>query len=203
PNNAWPDGTAAYGPWAYGTGGVAIGSWTDMPAGQLYVTGSIGVATSSPGSSYGGSASGPHNPLIDVIGAEGDYGYLPHYQNWAAYGTGDGGAAIYNDPNTYKTLMLVGNNSKGGERRVSVWDSLEVNGQIISTDASCAEVQYSIDGVTTCAAAGYGGATYVTSQSGLISYLTIMPIYTNGVGATQGGTAPMLCCACPASGCPL
>jgi hypothetical protein len=71
------------------------------------------------------------------------------------------------------------------------------------TDATCAEVSYNINGVTTCAAAGYGGPSYVAVQSGVISQYIIMPYYTNPVGQQQGGLAPMLCCACPAGGCPL
>jgi hypothetical protein len=40
------------------------------------------------------------------------------------------GAEICNDTDNYKTLMLVGNKSNGGKRRVSVWDDLEVNGNL-------------------------------------------------------------------------
>lgn len=39
-------------------------------------------------------------------------------------------AEICNDTGTYKTLMIVGNRSDGGTRRVSVWDRLEVNGEL-------------------------------------------------------------------------
>jgi hypothetical protein len=42
-NNSWPYGTAAYGNWAFGSGGVSIGSWSDVPAGQLTVTGQYNV----------------------------------------------------------------------------------------------------------------------------------------------------------------
>ena len=81
--------------------------------------------------------------------------------------------------------------------------SIRATGTVSVADATCAEVQYNINGVTSCAAAGYGGATYATVQSGIISRYTIMPYYTNPVGQTQGGLAPMLCCACPAGVCPL
>jgi hypothetical protein len=40
---------------------------------------------------------------------------------------------ISNDTGTYKTLMIVGNKSNGGARRVSVWDRLEVNGTLLVT----------------------------------------------------------------------
>jgi microcystin-dependent protein len=43
-------------------------------------------------------------------------------------------AEIANDTGTYKTLMIVGNKSGGGNvRRVSVWDRLEVNGTCVAT----------------------------------------------------------------------
>ena len=38
------------------------------------------------------------------------------------------GAEICNDTSGHKTLMIVGNKSNGGARRVSIWDILEVNG---------------------------------------------------------------------------
>ena len=39
-------------------------------------------------------------------------------------------AEISNDTANYKTLMIIGNKSAGGVRRVSVWDRLEVNGDL-------------------------------------------------------------------------
>ena len=39
-------------------------------------------------------------------------------------------AEISNDTGTYKSLMIVGNKSGGSVRRVSIWDSLEVNGDL-------------------------------------------------------------------------
>jgi hypothetical protein len=38
------------------------------------------------------------------------------------------GAEICNDTDYHKTLMIVGNKSNGGGRRVSIWDILEVGG---------------------------------------------------------------------------
>jgi len=43
-------------------------------------------------------------------------------------------AEISNDVNGYKTLMIVGNQSAGLGRRVSVWDRLEVNGTFVTTN---------------------------------------------------------------------
>jgi hypothetical protein len=161
---------------------------------------------------YGGTSGGTTvSGSLTVTGSVAAGGWVPPYTGWASYGTGAGGAAIYNEGATYHTLMIVGNNSANGgaERRVSVWDSLIVNtngagsGTISPMDSTCAEVQYSINGYTTCAAAGFGGNSYATVQSGVISEKTIMPYYTNPVGQQQGGLAPMLCCTCPRSGCPL
>jgi len=57
-----------------------------------------------------------------------DGAYIPTYRNWGSQGAGAGGAAIYNDGNVYKALMLVGNNSDGGTRRhVRVFDDLMSN----------------------------------------------------------------------------
>jgi Chaperone of endosialidase len=42
------------------------------------------------------------------------------------------GAEICNDIGTYKTLMLLGNRSAGAERRVAIWDRLDVNGPTYS-----------------------------------------------------------------------
>ena len=42
------------------------------------------------------------------------------------------GAEISNDTGGHKTLMIVGNRSNGGGRRVSIWDILEVNGTCIA-----------------------------------------------------------------------
>jgi|GEM_PF-1459677 len=39
-------------------------------------------------------------------------------------------AEISNDTSAYKSLMIVGNRSAGQERRVSVWDDLDVNGSM-------------------------------------------------------------------------
>ena len=51
--------------------------------------------------------------------------YDPYYSRWDSV-TGDGGASIVNDNYSYKTLMIVGNNSAGGDREVKVWDHLSV-----------------------------------------------------------------------------
>jgi hypothetical protein len=57
--------------------------------------------------------------------------WLPHYSNWGTVGQGSGGAAIVNDANVYKALMVVGNSSANGSTRVvKVWDRLDVELEI-------------------------------------------------------------------------
>jgi hypothetical protein len=88
--------------------------------------GNVGIGTASPGQK------------LTVTGGAigGNFGILPSYAGWAAYGVGDGGAAIYNDSGSYKTLMIVGNSSAGGVRNVGVWDNLNVSGAITSAGQS-------------------------------------------------------------------
>lgn len=57
-------------------------------------------------------------------------GYTPSAASWNSQGTGTNGAAIYNDTSSFRTLMVVGNNSAGGSRRVGLWDDVTVNGNV-------------------------------------------------------------------------
>ncbi|MGN7787286.1 hypothetical protein ACTJIJ_22320 [Niabella sp. 22666] len=66
-----------------------------------------------------------------------DLNGLRFSSNWTGYANSQVGsrkAEISNDTHTYKTLMLVGNPSSGLGRRVSVWDRLEVNGKLFTTE---------------------------------------------------------------------
>ena len=76
---------------------------------SYFMGGNVGIGYHRPG--YKLTVSG------GAIG--GNYSLLPNYAGWAAYGTGDGGAAIYNDNGGYQKLMIVGNNSAGGVRKVA------------------------------------------------------------------------------------
>ncbi|MDP3540857.1 MAG: hypothetical protein Q8T11_00155 [Elusimicrobiota bacterium] len=168
--------------------------------------GALAVGTVTP---VGGSK-------VTVAGGSiaGTYGLTPSYVAWNTYGTGAGGAAIYNDSGAYQGLMLVGNNSGGGGvRRVKVWDEMTVNGNtittgnasvsgaistsqklsfteaIVNTSYNCIAQVYGI-GVQNCPAGRF--ATYTSG---------VMVKYTMTVGTTDpGGT--MLCCDCPTGGCP-
>ena len=56
--------------------------------------------------------------------------YTPAYASWESHGTGAGGAAIYNDAGRFGTLMIVGNASSGGPRKVGLWDNVTVSGTL-------------------------------------------------------------------------
>lgn len=83
--------------------------------------------------------------LVQGGGIGGTYGLIPGYANWAGYGTGAGGAGIYNSNQAaYQSLMLVGNSSGGGGiRRVKLWDELTINGTLLGL---CRLVPYTING---------------------------------------------------------
>lgn len=161
--------------------------------------------------------------LINGGGINGNYGLTPGYQNWAAWGTGAGGAAIYNDAGGYRTLMLVGNNSAGGVRQVSVWDQLNVNGDTYHNGKSFTS------GTTYMAGGSYspasnvayaGGACFFTTYAAGANipvcpgswYVTLTGGYMSKYTVISNSLEPQgdaLCCPCPgglnvgyASGCP-
>lgn len=161
----------------------------------------------------------------------GTFGIVPNYANWASYGTGGGGAAIYNSNEAaYQALMLVGNNSGGGVRRVKIWDEMTVNGNSImngNVTASgnvtaggkiqagvnghgvfpvssnyCYTVTVARNGGSMCAA-GY----YITLVSGVFSRYYAVPQPMQSINTGTGGSVPAeglgaLCCPCPSGGCP-
>ena len=58
--------------------------------------------------------------------------FLPTYSIWGA-DVGDGGAAIVNDNGIYDTLMIVGNNNAGGDRKVRIFDDLQADANTLSS----------------------------------------------------------------------
>jgi hypothetical protein len=173
--------------------------------------GSVGVGTATPGTkldvvgTFRASGSATFNN-----GVTGSFGLTPGYVNWATYGTGAGGAAIYNDAGSYNALMIVGNTAGGGSRRVKVWDELRPQGDmimeassykidmqgnstIVSRKNDCSIVSYSPGGgagVTNCP-----GGNYATLISGLMTKYQMINIGTEPQGR-------MLCCPCPGGSCP-
>lgn len=162
-----------------------------------------GIYANQGSASYAAYLNG--NALINNGGIYGNYGILPSYQNWAAFGTGSGGAAIYNDAGGYRTLMIVGNNSAGGVRQVSVWDQLNVNGntymngtayvasgmytpssQVAYASGACYFVGYVAGPNIPICPAG----TYTTLTGGYMAKYTVI-----NSGMEPNGDA--LCCPCP------
>ncbi|HEU0015552.1 MAG TPA: hypothetical protein VFQ45_17885 [Longimicrobium sp.] len=88
--------------------GGSVGVGTEAPQDRLHVHGALRILSDS-------------NPVRFTSGWSGFPDQAPNQ------------AEIANDTGSYKTLMLVGNKSAGGPRRVSVWDRLEVNGTLAVT----------------------------------------------------------------------
>ena len=179
--------------------------------------GNVGIGTVAPGAKLdiAGSltASGAATFNNSVTGT---YGMTPGYVSWATYGTGAGGAAIYNDAGAYVGLMLVGNNSGGGGiRRVKVWDELTTNGNTITTGSSftsgaitstqaCGAPQTLIYSTPGGGTTGLCGGQYVTTISGMYTKYNLLPL-DRGPNLTPpiNPTANYICCPCPSTGCTL
>jgi len=180
-----------------------------------------GVYANQGAASYAAYFNG--NTLINSGGIYGNYGILPSYQNWAAYGTGSGGAAIYNDAGGYRTLMIVGNSSAGGVRQVSVWDQLNVNGDTYHNGKSFTSgTTYMAGGsYTPSSNVAYGSGacyftTYVAGANQIICpnswFVTLTGGYMSKYTVVSNSMEPQgdaLCCPCPAglnvgyiNGCP-
>ena len=94
--------------------------------------------------------------------------YVPNYAGWASSGTGAGGAAIYNDNGSYKSLMVVGNSSAGGLREVHVWDDLTVNNNLY-VNSTITSPQYCI-GASCITSWPSGGTSQWTTSGSNIYY---------------------------------
>lgn len=133
-------------------------------------------------------------------GIGGNYGLTPDYAAWAAYGTGAGGAAIYNDSAGFKKLMIVGNNSAGGTRQVGIWDDLTVAGTInpgTALTGLCEWITYTIGGGQTCNANERVVGYYGDGNSHITGYLPSSKTSEGGgtwisLGEDWNGT--MICC---------
>ncbi len=65
---------------------------------------------------------------LDILAASNPIRYSSQWSGFPDDKTN--GAEISNDVSNYKTLMIVGNKSAGGVRSVSIWDVLNVNGNL-------------------------------------------------------------------------
>ena len=96
-------------------GNVGIG--TKTPAAKLSVLGALTVSDTT---NFGGR--------VDMLTSSNPIRFS---SAWTAFPDDkSNGAEISNDVTGYKTLMIVGNKSAGGARSVSVWDVLNVNGNL-------------------------------------------------------------------------
>jgi len=110
PDSHYPS-IALYNPVAIGAGGLSIGDWSQMPQGQLKVTGQAQL---------GGAVTLGNSDLY--------FSKTDH--NHTGLGNTDGWAAIENAKN-YDALMILGRAHAGGKRLVKLWDYLEVNGDSV------------------------------------------------------------------------
>jgi len=136
PQYCFNGGTNCITSWPTGNAGTITGTGSAVVNSVVKFTGASSIGNSliyDNGTNVGiGTASPTSKLTIAGGGVDGAYGLIPSYAVWSQFGTGAGGAAIYNDNGGYKTLMIVGNNSAGGVRNVGIWDNLNVNGAITS-----------------------------------------------------------------------
>jgi hypothetical protein len=126
-------------------------------------------------------------------GVAGAYALTPQYAGWNSYGTGAGGAAIYNDNAGFKTLMIVGNNSSGGARNVSVWDNLTVNGILYP---GCYQKAFSNGGAVYCNNPGSERAVAFDYTGDLFQLEVMSPAASSNYSVNEWfyTSGSMLCC---------
>jgi hypothetical protein len=94
--------------------------------GSVFIQGNVGIGTTPP------------NDKLDVAGnlrILTDSNPIRFTSGWSNFNANAANhAEISNDTGTYKTLMILGNQSGGLGRRVSIWDRLEVNGDAVVTN---------------------------------------------------------------------
>jgi hypothetical protein len=208
-------------------GGILVaddGGFFDYNDGWITYNGSTGLkiaGNSGPSSSGNLDVTGNLTSGGAVSAHTFDGAYMPSYLNWATYGTGAGGAAIYNDHGSYQQLMIVGNNSSGGNRKVGVWDQLNVNGsEYISsyldnsgnTDMGGYARANDYTGQNgACYAANANpnqsgicpGGDYATLDSGFYGRYVSLGTFYRSESENSQSTIDFFCCACPSGGCNL
>lgn len=65
------------------------------------------------------------------------------YKNWdsGGFASTGGGAAIVNDNGSYKALMILGNSSGGGTRKIGLWDDVNVVGKLSVGDNPIVDIK--------------------------------------------------------------
>ncbi len=105
--SAWPNGTTK----------LIDTVWTDSDQVNIYTPGS---QTSKPSLQLKATGQTVLNSQANPIKITSGWSGFPDDKT--------NGAEISNDTSNYKTLMIVGNRSAGGNRKVSVWDELNIIG---------------------------------------------------------------------------
>lgn len=188
-------------------GNVAVGSAVGGAKFSV-MNGNVGVGTTNPDNllevQQSGGAENGIEIQFDNQSARlrwhdpGDYWYSAGIHRGDAgkfkinYG-GNVGAANHFVMNTSGRVALQHNNPQA---------DLDVNGEVVVGryvgaigTGRCVQVTYNTTGTTPC-----GANRYATMTTGLISKYVMMPFYRDQTG--NASTAIMLCCTCPAGGCP-
>lgn len=84
--------------------------------------------------------------------------FFPAYSPWVAPTT-NGGAGIVNDNVGYKALMVVGNSSAGGQRKVNLYDDVRVEGTLSVGNLRCRNT------TTACSDDGTGNMVFLDRQT--------------------------------------
>ena len=102
-------------------GGVRkVGIWDNLDVwSNLYVQGSSSIA--------GNSTVGGNSAVKGIA-----FNNSSWHTIYNSTGAGSSVGYIVSDNDVYKKLMIFGNNTAGGVRKVGIWDDLEVNGTITS-----------------------------------------------------------------------
>ena len=106
-------------------GNLQVGDSADI-TGNLQVGGNADIT----GNIYANDLNAAQTVRATAVNAD---VYRPGYAAWNSLSTGDGNAAIYNDNATYKSLLISGNNSGGGVRKIDLYEDVRVDRDLTVT----------------------------------------------------------------------
>jgi len=137
---------------------------------SLMPSGSVGIGTANPGDKLevcGG---------LRILTSKGQ-NPIRFTSAWKSFGNGSNQAEISNDTGNYKALMIVGNGSSG-QRRVGIWDRLDVNGSLQVNGSAVVAGNLKIKGKISAGSLDFGG------QSGK---LRVGTLYSSGAIVPSAG----------------